>query len=131
MRAEYKQIKYIHESKKSTFDNLKIKLANERKELENDNDLFQRRWRTKEREYHYFLSVNELVGADIIKSNTEEIWRTGNGRLLPDFMSLKDLYEHKLDQDELLLKSLRMEQRKMKENESESQKQVRFQQFTI
>lgn len=44
-------------------------------------------------------------------------WEKGEGRLLPEFQCHRDLYEHKLRQQEALSKQLRRQQRSIKENE--------------
>ena len=46
-----------------------------------------------------------------------ERWEKGEGRLLPEFQCHRDLYEHKLRQQEALSKQLRRQQRSIKENE--------------
>lgn len=45
-------------------------------------------------------------------------WEKGEGRLLPEFQCYRDLYEHKLRQQEALSKQLRRQQRSIKEKEA-------------
>lgn len=51
------------------------------------------------------------------KKNNAKRWEKGDGRLLPEFQCHRDLYEHKLRQQEALSKQLRRQQRSIKENE--------------
>ncbi|CAN0537131.1 unnamed protein product, partial [Scytosiphon promiscuus] len=55
-----------------------------------------------------------------------ERWEKGEGRLLPEFQCHRDLYEHKLRQQEALSKQLRRQQRSIKENEGGSTVQRRM-----
>lgn len=50
-------------------------------------------------------------------------WEKGDGRLLPEFQSYRDLYEHKLRQQEAMSKQLRRQQRSIKEDEAGNTKQ--------
>ena len=47
----------------------------------------------------------------------EEKWESGEGRLLPDFKTYKELYQNKIAQQEGLSKQLRKQQKSLKENE--------------
>lgn len=53
-------------------------------------------------------------------TRTKIRWEKGDGRLLPEFQCYRDLYEHKLRQQEALSKQLRRQQRTIKESEGDS-----------
>ena len=117
-------MKQVHDSKKTRYDKLEMKLASERQHLERECEHLQAEWLQSERNYHYLSNVNEIAKINIEKVRLEEDWRNGTEKMLPDFKCLHDLYEHKLIQQENLAKQLRIEQRVIKENEPENVKQV-------
>ena len=102
-----------------------MRLAADRQHLEKECDILQDEWQEVERNYHYLTNANEIVKANLEKVQMENNWRNGVEKMLPDFKSLHDLYQNKLVQQENLAKQLRIEQRSLKENESEHMKQVR------
>ena len=61
------------------------------------------------------------------KVSLEEDCKNGKKKMMPEFESLHHLYEHKMAQQENLAKQLRIEQRLIKDNETDNSKQVREQ----
>lgn len=58
------------------------------------------------------------MDANLEKVKMEEKWESGDGRLLPDFKTYKELYQNKIGQQEGLSKQLRKQQKGLKENEA-------------
>jgi len=56
----------------------------------------------------------------------EEDWEAGEGRLLPDFKTYKELYQNKIIQQEGLSKQLRKQQKSLKENEFSHSEQRKY-----
>ena len=123
-RNEFKRVQTIHDNKKSRYDKLASKLASERYHLEQECKRLQCQWKESERNYHYLKTANEIAMINLEKIEMEKRWKNGDEKMLPDFKCLHNLYEHKLVQQEHLIKQMRIEQRLIKENEPENIKQV-------
>lgn len=122
-REEYQEVEDIHQTTKKRYDKMSTRLAVDRQQLERECDLLQEEWQQHERNYHYLTNANEITMVNLEKVRLEESWLNGVDKMLPDFKSLHDLYRNKFSQQENLAKQLRVEQRSLNENESESLKQ--------
>jgi hypothetical protein len=132
-RGQYKEMKHIFDDKRARYENFKAKLAKDRRDLEHDHDQHQKQWQQMERDYHHLFSLNEILKVNIkqIEDEDEEC-RSRNA--LPrnnDSNFLRDLYERQLTLDGNLEKTLRIDQRKIKDVESDSLKQVRFEIYPL
>jgi len=125
-RGQYTEIKQVFDDKRARHEDLKMKLAKDRKDLEHDHDQHQKRWKQREREYHRFYSLNEILKVTRKRTKLEEEWRSGSAQIRQDFEFMGDFYERKLAQDGNLEKTLRLEQKKMKAHELENLKQKRM-----
>ncbi len=123
-RTEFQDVQDEYQTNKKRYDKMSLRLAADRQQLEKECDKLQEEWQEEERNYHYLMNANEIVCANLDKVQMENNWRNGVEKMLPDFASLHDLYQNKLVQQENLAKQLRIDQRSLKENESEKMKQV-------
>jgi hypothetical protein len=118
-------MKHLYDGKRARYESLKMKLAKDRRDLENDHDQHQKQWKQREREYHYFFSLNEILKVNLKRTEVEEKWRSGHAETRSEFDCVRDLYEFTLTQDGNQEKILRLEQKQIKDIETESLKQVR------
>lgn len=120
-------MKHIFDGKRARYENYKAKLAKDRRDLEHDHDHHQKQWQQMERDYHHLFSLNEILKVSMKRLEVEDKeCRSGNtSPRNNDFNSLRDLYDHQLTLDGNLEKTLRLDQRKIKDVESDSLKQVR------
>jgi len=94
-----------------------LKFTTERQLLEKKCNDLQDKWLAEERRHHQLSAMNEITRLKGERIGMEKIWRSGKEQFLPEFQSLKDLYENKIQQQENLSKELRKKQRNIKENE--------------
>jgi intraflagellar transport protein 81 len=116
LRQEYMEVESKHSECKSTYDKIAIGLEMDKQSLERECDAFQEECLREESRYH---TLNCLVTTSKIKlqrAEQEKKWNDGHGRMLRDFSSFKELYAHKIAQQEQLTKQLRVKQKELKEN---------------
>lgn len=116
LRQEYMEVESKHSECKSTYDKIAIGLEMDKQSLERECDAFQEECLREESRYH---TLNCLVTNSKIKlqrAEQEKKWNDGHGRMLRDFSSFKELYAHKIAQQEQLTKQLRVKQKELKEN---------------
>jgi len=116
VRQECDELEVKHSEYKTTFDKTAIGLEMEKQSLERECDAFQEECLREESRYH---TLNCLVTNSKIKlqrAEQEKKWNDGHGRMLRDFASFKELYTHKIAQQEQLTKQLRVKQKELKEN---------------
>ncbi|CAN0046252.1 unnamed protein product, partial [Hapterophycus canaliculatus] len=97
-----------------------VGLEVERQQLEHECNTSQEDALSEESRYHFLQSLCSITDARLESVRQDERWEKGEGRLLPDFQCHRDLYEHKIRQQEALSKQLRRQQRSIKENEAGS-----------
>lgn len=116
LRQEYMEVETRHTECKSTYDKVAIGLEMDKQSLERECDAFQEECLREESRYH---TLNCLVSNSKIKlqrAEQEKKWNEGHGRMLRDFSSFRELYAHKIAQQEQLTKQLRVKQKELKEN---------------
>ena len=70
----------------------------------------------EESRFHYLNSLTSIARIKLERAEQERKWQAGDGRMMRDFASFKDLYANKLTQQEQLTKQLRKRQKELKEN---------------
>lgn len=116
VRAEYMDVEAAHTEKKEHYDKIAVGLDLEKQLLERECDTLQDECLREESRYHY---INNQISINKIKTKRvedEKAYQAGDGRMLRDFASFKDLYANKLANQEQLTKSLRKRQKELKEN---------------
>lgn len=88
----------------------------EKQTLERECDSFQEECLREESRFHYLNSLSTIARIKLDRAEQEKKWQAGDGRMMRDFAHFKDLYAHKLTQQEQLTKALRKKQKELKEN---------------
>ena len=94
-----------------------MKLITERQLLEKKCHNLQNDWLSEEKKYCQLNAMNEISIAKLERAKIEDEWKSGKDKLLPEFRSIQELYENKIQEQENLTKELRKLQRNVKENE--------------
>jgi hypothetical protein len=77
---------------------------------------FQEECIREESRFHYLNSLTNIAKIKTERAEQEKKWQSGDGRMMRDFASFKDLYANKLSQQEQMTKALRKKQKELKEN---------------
>lgn len=115
LRREYSDVESEYTDKKHVFEKQTVGLEMEKQSIEKQCDSAQDECLKEESRFHFLrnqLSINKIR---LERAEQEQRWRDGDGRLNRDFASIKALYENKLVQQEQLVKTLRKQQRDLKE----------------
>jgi len=115
VREKFKEFERDFLEKRSIYENTAAGLESERMKLESDCQAFQQEAIKEESRFHHFNSLMEIVQVQLARAHDEEAFQNGEGRLLRDFRTYKDLYQHKIHQQEQLSKELRKKQKELKE----------------
>ncbi|CAN0456322.1 unnamed protein product, partial [Ectocarpus sp. 12 AP-2014] len=111
------EIESEYQEKRGAHEKVAVGLEVERQQLEHECNTSQEDALAEESRYHFLQSLCSITEARLQSVRQDERWEKGDGRLLPEFQCHRDLYEHKLRQQEALSKQLRRQQRSIKENE--------------
>ncbi|CAM9370810.1 unnamed protein product [Ectocarpus sp. 13 AM-2016] len=120
------EIESEYQEKRGAHEKVAVGLEVERQQLEHECNTSQEDALAEESRYHFLQSLCSITEARLQSVRQDERWEKGDGRLLPEFQCHRDLYEHKLRQQEALSKQLRRQQRSIKENEGSSTVQRRM-----
>merc|ERR1712010_150743 len=71
----------------------------------------------EESRYHYLNSLSDIADGQLERVREEAKFERGEGRLLRNFKTWRELYQNKVQQQEQLAKQLRKQQKSIKENE--------------
>ena len=123
VRQEYQEVEQVYLEKKAVFEQMAVGLDTARMKLEQECDAFQEDCLGQESRYHYLQALISIVDAQYNKVQEEMEYQRGNGRLLRDFRSYKDLYQHKIVQAEGMCKQLRRQQKQVVEKEGDHMEQ--------
>lgn len=123
VRDKFKELEVEYLEKKSVYENTAVGLESERIKLENDCNAFQQECIREESRFHHLGALTEIANAKLNRVQDELSYQKGEGRLLRDFKSYKDLYSQKIQQQEQLSKELRKKQKALKENASDNSEQ--------
>ena len=115
-KADFQEVEATYLDKKSTYDKVAVGLDMERSSLEKECDTFQEECLREESRFHYLTSLTNIARIKLDRAEQEKKWQAGDGRMMRDFSSFKDLYTNKLSQQEQLTKQLRKRQKELKEN---------------
>lgn len=116
IRSEYSEIEAEYMDKKSIFEKLTIGLEMEKLALEKECDDYQEECLREESRFHYINNLINLSKIRLAKAEQEKKFQNGQGKLMRDFTCYKELYAHKMTQQEQLIKSLRKSQRDLKDS---------------
>lgn len=116
LRQEYMEVETKHAECKSTYDKVAIGLEMDKQALERECDAFQEECLREESRYHTLNCLVSMSRIRLQRAEQEKKWNEGHGRMLRDFASFKELYNHKIAQQEQLTKQLRVKQKELKEN---------------
>ena len=115
LRSEYMEVEAVYNEKKATYDKVAIGLDMEKSSLEKECDAFQEECIREESRFHYLNSLTNIAKIKLDRAEQEKKWQSGDGRMMRDFASFKDLYTNKLAQQEQMTKALRKKQKELKE----------------
>ncbi len=110
-RAEHQEIETVYQDKRATYDKVAVGLEMEKSSLEKECDVFQEECLREESRFHYLNSLTAIARIKLDRAEQESKWQKGEGRMMRDFASFKDIYTNKLTQQELLTKQLRKRQK--------------------
>ncbi|KAG5191213.1 intraflagellar transport protein 81 [Tribonema minus] len=125
-RHESQDVEAEYARRRNAYDKVAVGLEVERSQLEQECDALQTEALQEESRFHFLAALTGVAEARLARIEQERKWQGGEGRLLPDFKCLKDLYENKLRQQEGLSKALRRQQRTIRETEGASALQRRM-----
>ncbi|CAM9458362.1 unnamed protein product, partial [Phaeothamnion confervicola] len=117
LRQTCGEIEADYQRKRSGYEKAAMGIEVERQQLEKECDTLQEACLREESRFHFLQSLCSIARAQLERVRQEEAWDRGDGRLLPDFKCYKDLYEHKLRQQESMSKQLRRQQKSIRERE--------------
>jgi len=123
VRETFKSIEQEYTEKKSIYENTAVGLESDRIKLENECNANQQECLREESRFHYLNCLTAIADAQLSRVQDELRFQKGDGRLLRDFKSYKDLYNQKIQQQEQLSKELRKKQKTLKETAGESSEQ--------
>merc|ERR1712146_70685 len=109
------EVEAVYNEKKATYDKVAIGLDMEKSSLEKECDAFQEECIREESRFHYLNSLTNIAKIKLDRAEQEKKWQSGDGRMMRDFASFKDLYTNKLAQQEQMTKALRKKQKELKE----------------
>ena len=115
-RVSYQDIEATYLDKKATYDKVAVGLEMEKAALEKECDTFQDECVREESRFHYLNALSSIARIKLDRAEQENKWQNGDGRMMRDIPSFKDLYANKLTQQEQLTKQLRKRQKELKEN---------------
>lgn len=116
LRQQHMDIESQYLDRKSNYDKVAVGLEMEKQTLERECDSFQEECLREESRFHYLNSMTTIAKIKLDRAEQEKKWQAGDGRMMRDFAHFKDLYAHKLTQQEQLTKALRKRQKELKEN---------------
>lgn len=123
VREKFKELETEYLDKKAVYENTAAGLQSERIRLENECNAGQKECIREESRFHYLNCLTDVADVQLGRVQDELAFQKGEGRLLRDFASYKELYQHKIQQQEQLSKELRKKQKALKENATDNSHQ--------
>jgi len=117
-RQEYMEVEANYAERKVNYDKIALVMDLERQSLEKECDSLQEECLREESRYHYLNNLIFINNLKLEKAEQERKWQAGEDRMLPNFASFKDLYTHKIVQQEQYSKQLRAKHKLLTENSS-------------
>lgn len=116
VRGEYASVESNYNETKTAYDKVAVGLDMDKQTLEKECNNFLEDCSREESRYHYLQNLIAISRIKLERMDQEKKWQKGEGRMMRDFASFKELYAHKLTQQEQLTKQLRKKQKELKEN---------------
>lgn len=123
IRANYAEQEKDYLKAKSTYLTLKSSLQSEQKKFEQECEDLQAECLDEESRFHVLRAEVEMSRHKLERIKKEGQYQKGEGSLLRDIASWKDLYKSKISQQEQLAKQLRAQKRHIEENEGSNVQQ--------
>jgi len=117
VRQKYQALEGVYLTAKSKHEHTAIGLETERVRLEKECNQLQEECLREESRYHYLNSLADITDGQLARVREEAKFEAGEGRLLRNFKTWRELYANKVQQQEQLAKQLRKQQKDIKENE--------------
>jgi hypothetical protein len=92
LRQEYMELESRHQDAKANYDKVAITLEMDKQSLEKECDAFQEECLREESRYHTLNCLLNIAKIRLQRADQEKKWNDGNGRMLRDFASFKELY---------------------------------------
>jgi uncharacterized coiled-coil protein SlyX len=92
LRQDYMELDSRYQEAKNTYDKVAITLDLDKQALEKECDAFQEECLREESRYHTLNSLVSIAKIRLQRAEQEKKWNDGNGRMLRDFASFKELY---------------------------------------
>jgi intraflagellar transport protein 81 len=92
LRQDYMEFESKYQEAKNTYDKVAITLDLDKQSLEKECDAFQEECLREESRYHTLNCLVTLAKIRLQRAEQEKKWNEGNGRMLRDFASFKELY---------------------------------------
>lgn len=118
VRQEYQEIEIEYLEKRAIYENTAVGLDSERLRLESEADVLQEECLREESRYHFLQSLFGIANARLDRVQREDRCEKGEETLLRDFKTYKDLYSHKITQQQNFSDALRKRHKSIKENEA-------------
>jgi len=123
VRLQYQELESSYTMAKTTYENAAAGLEAERLRLEQECNHLQEDCLREESRYHHLHSLVTVGEGTLERAAEETKFEAGEGRLLRDFKTWKDLYTNKVAQQQQLSNQLRKQQKDLKENSTASMEQ--------
>lgn len=120
---EYSELEARYVGAKRRFDSTRAGLAAQRAELERLCDQLQDDLIDREREAELLRMRSTVLGDQMRRAERDVEFENGEGRLMRDFKTWKDLMQHRATQLDAMSKSLRTRQRDINENAGAMQRE--------
>lgn len=117
VRQRYQELEGAFLSQKGKYEHTAVGLETERSRLQKECDALQEECLREESRYHYLNSLSDIADGQLERVREEAKFERGEGRLLRNFKTWRELYQNKVQQQEQLAKQLRKQQKSIKENE--------------
>lgn len=115
IRQEFMDLESEYNDKKGQYEKVSVGLEMEKQALERECELYQEDCLREESRFHYLHGLAGIARIRLERCDQEKKWQGGDGRMMRDFGCYRDLYTHKLNQQDQLTKQLRKKQKELKE----------------
>lgn len=92
VRQEYLEVESQYQEKKMTYDKAAVGLEMEKQTLEKECNQFQEDCLREESKFHQLQNLISIAKIRLERCEQEKKWQNGQGRMMRDFASLKELY---------------------------------------
>merc|ERR1711871_920254 len=116
VRHEYMEVEAQFAERKSSYDKIAVGLEIEKQNLEKECNTHQDECLREESRYHYLNTLVSIARQKLERADMEKKCQKGERRLMRDWTSLKELFQHKLSVQDQQVKLLRKQQKDLKES---------------